>query len=197
MKILHRLVPFIFLICISCKSPSDKILEDFKKVNESLEKNNDLLKKNSYEFKYRLIQLEGAKHPELVKYAGNLFNATDTAIHYLEKLQEMLNLADSSGTDLDVAGNLLVRSPNGDTLGILLQQVSKTAFACPIGANSKSELGRILSDNEAMFTRPDWEKDYFELTPTVAAITILSKFKNDVISAATLVMDDMAGQVKK
>jgi hypothetical protein len=198
MKVLSRVVPFIFLaVCISCKSPSDKILEEFKKVNESLDKSNDVLKKNSYEFKYRLIQLEGAKHPELVKHAGNLFSAADTAIHYLEKLQETLNLADSSGTELDVADNLIVRSPKGDTLGILLQQVSKTALACPIGANSKSELSRILSDNEVPFTKPDWKKDYFELTPTVAAITILAKFRNDVLNATILVMDDMAGQIKK
>ena len=84
-------MPFILLaICISCKSPSDKIVEDFKKVNESLDNSNDILSKNSLEIKYRRIQLEGAKHPELVKHAGNLYTAADTAIHYIEKLQEMM-----------------------------------------------------------------------------------------------------------
>jgi hypothetical protein len=197
MKIFRRLMPFIFLaICISCKLPSDEIAENFKKVNESLEKSNDVLKKNSYEYKYRLIQLEGAKHPELVKHAGNLYYATDTAIHYVDKLQEMLNLADSSGSGLDVSGNLIVRSPNSDTLAILLQHVSETASTCPIGANNKSKLSRVLSDINALPANAGWKKDYFELTPTIAAITILSKFKNDIINAATLAMDDMAGQIK-
>ena len=191
-------MPFILLaICISCKSPSDKIVEDFKKVNESLDNSNDILSKNSLEIKYRRIQLEGAKHPELVKHAGNLYTAADTAIHYIEKLQEMMNLADTTGTDLHVSGNLMVRSPSSDTLAILLQQVSKTASACPIGANSKSGLSSVLADLDAIPANPGWKKNFFERTPTIAAITELNKFKNDVIRASTLAMDDMAGPIKK
>ena len=155
-------MPFILLaICISCKSPSDKIVEDFKKVNESLDNSNDILSKNSLEIKYARIQLEGAKHPELVKHAGNLYTAADTAIHYIEKLQEMMNLADTTGTDLHVSGNLMVRSPSSDTLAILLQQVSKMASACPIDANSKSELSSVLADLDAIPANPGWKKNFF------------------------------------
>jgi hypothetical protein len=110
-------------------------------------------------------------------------------------LREILSAANED--NLNIVTELIEKSANSDTLASLLLNVSDKAKLCPISADKKVVLDESLSAIEHIRTNSSWKKVYFEKAPAIAALTILSKFQNDIKNIATLAMQDMAGQVKK
>jgi gliding motility-associated protein GldM len=45
--------------------------------------------------------------------------------------------------------------------------------------------------------KKDWTAYHFNMVPTIAAVTILSKFQNDIKNSESLIIDDLLGQISK
>lgn len=189
---------FFCILFICCQSPEQKkILEDFKKVNESLEKNKQTLEGNTYEIHYRLILLEKDKHPELAKHADEMYKTAGIALQYVDKMEEHLKKADKTGKDESIATNLLSRGPQGDTLTNVLWNVYQVSMGCPLSTRTIYSMDSTLKEIRSIPVSLNWIGAYFEQTPSSAAVVLLEDIKNDVLYASELVMKDMAGQVKK
>lgn len=184
------------MLCSHCKqkTKSEKILDEFKKVDESLKESNKKLEENTYIQNYLLIKDNQLTNAELTPFADSLYIAIETTLLYTEKLQEILR---SANEDDAAIVTKLIEGPNGDTLGNMLLNVSDKARLCPIHADKKPALDEALSAIEKIRTDRRWKKWYFDKAPAIAALTILAKFQNDIRNVAGLTMLDLAGQIKK
>lgn len=176
------------------KTKSEEILDEFKKVNESLTVSNKKLEENSYIQNYLLIKTNQHAKAELTPFADSLYIAVELALQFTEKLREILRPANEDDAGIVTK---LIEGPNGDTLGSRLLIVSDKARLCPIHADKKPALDEALSAIEIIRTDNNWKKRYFDKAPAIVASTILSKFQNDIRNVAGLTMLDMAGQIKK
>jgi GldM N-terminal domain len=55
----------------------------------------------------------------------------------------------------------------------------------------KSEFDNAILPFLEIENDKDWIRKHFELTPTVAAITMLSKYQNDCYNIASIIMSDI------
>lgn len=172
---------FFCILLICCQSPADK------KTPEA----------DTYEMQYRLILSEKAKNPELAKHADKMYKTTGIALQYVDKMEEYLKKADTTGKNESVATNLLARGPQGDTLINVLWNVFEVALGCPLSTRTIYKMDSTLKEIRSIPVSLNWTGAYFEQTPSSVAVILLEDIKNDVLYASELVMKDMAGQVKK
>ena len=184
-KLLFALVLLLFLT--HCQSPSDQIKKAFDTVDKSLEKSNSVLN-NSIDGLYSTINSVRQKNEPLALKADTIYFVTKQTSNYIDSLKEIMQLQDTLGNNLSVATKLLVFTPTGDILGKALLNVYTNAKSYPIENARQSELDSTLQSFQEIQNNKDWTKIYFEKTPTVAAMTILSKFQNDCKNVATITL---------
>ena len=191
MKSIHIFCSLVLVLTVaSCKSPSEKIKEEFDKVNESLEKSNDEFYSKSWDGIYKLIDLNRVNNGKLALKADTVYNSVNAAKAFLDSIKTVLQTADATGGRLDVASKLLINTTTGKRLQQLLLDVNDrtTAFyADSIGSPVEATLFSI----HEIRTDSGWSNKYFSRSPTVAAQTILSKFQGDCIYAGSAVLMDI------
>ena len=182
------LIAFLFLT--QCKSPSNEIMDAFKTVDSSLKKSMEYLN-NSIDVIYLSIDSNRKTHLTYALYADSIYFSTKHTCNYLDSLKDVLKSKDKSGENIDVATNLIIKSATGDTLIQKLLVVYKYAYSSLIDKSKKGELdSALIRIGEIRFDK-NWKRTYFELTPTFAAMTILSALENDCINAATITLRDI------
>lgn len=86
--------------------------------------------------------------------------------------------------NLDAATRLMGTEGEGEKLRIALEQYKKDILAVDPEINTTFANGLPINAekpvSEAGNTNQSWTDAYFHMTPTIAALTILSKFQNDV-----------------
>ena len=189
---LNRLILYLALCLFltHCKSPSDQIKDAFKTVDESLEKSNNVLS-NSVEGLYSAIKSNRQKNESLALRADSIYFATNDANKFIDSLKQTMQLQDTSGMNLNLATTLLVFTNTGDSLAKMLLNVYANASSYPLANSKKQMLDSALQSIQEIQHDQQWTKKYFKATPTVAAITILTKFQNDCTNAATITLADI------
>jgi len=182
-------LPF-FLFLTHCQSPSDQIKKAFDTVDKSLEKSNSVLN-NSIDEIYSTINDVRQKNEPLALKADTIYFVTKQASNYIDSLKEIMQLQDTLGTNLNVATKLFVFTPTGDNLKKVLLDVYTNTKSYSIDNARQSELDSTLQSFREIQSNKDWTKLYFEKTPTIAAITMLSKFQNDCKNVATITLADI------
>jgi len=196
---------YLVLTALLALNVSSEILNAFKTVNNSLMNANGIIEaKNEGLFKSFEAKLRDQKTAQLAAIwkpkADKAKSLADDMFTYIEALK--VDLMKEAGLDaqgnykednLDVATRVLVDGPKGKEF---LQKLTdyKTQLL-NIDPSIKAEFANTLpldlsipaSNNTA--SKKDWGYAYFHMTPTVAAITMLSKFENDVKNAEALVVD--------
>jgi hypothetical protein len=181
------------VLLIHCKSPSDKILDEFKKVNASLEKSgNSFTDANSIEYLYSSIRLNQQKNAPLAEKAAKLYSITKDAHAYLERLKEHME-KDSSGVNTSFVASLMIGTPAADTLSQKLSAVYDYSYAALNDQNKIRSLDSVMITFKEIRNSKQWTTKYFDQTPTIAAIAILTKFQYDCLDAARIVL----GAIKK
>ena len=165
MNTLNFFVLLIIILAISCKSPSEKVMDNFKEVDESLEKTNKTVDSLSRQMKF--VGFDKAVADSLEK----LFDNTSV---YLKRLKSELDSSDSHGEKLGVAKDILIKTQKGDSLFNYLVQVYDVA-----NKYGDSTSRQYLIDLRK-YGKDKWLERYFRKVPTIAASTILSKFQNDL-----------------
>jgi len=207
---------YLVLTALLALNVSSEILNAFKTVNKSLENTNNTVNNSTMSIMTSLEQkskdpVTAVKGQVWLPKAQQVQNYSKTLFTYIQGLKDQI-LTESGGSttdpdkkfkedNLDIATRLLVEKGKGKEL---LQKLSEyktnilkkidpkidSAFssALPIDLNipsSRSKAGKT------------WEGAYFHMVPTVAALTILSKFQNDVKTSENRVVAFCHEQVGK
>ncbi len=210
-------IMYLVLTALLALNVSSEILNAFKTVNRSLENTNFTVNKSTETIMSSLLDKtteEQTKERALIWYpkAQQVVATSKTLYDYLGTLKtKILTLAGGSATDptqpfkednLDIVTKMMVKEGEGkkllaaltkyktDILGI--DSSIKTEFEQSLNIDLSNPPGRDKK------TR-DWEVAYFHMVPTVAGLTILSKFQNDVKTAENKVvafLHNKVGEVK-
>ena len=187
MKALTLSILFAQLFVLTkCKSPSTEIRDAFDKVNKSITTSNRILDSSVQNLYLSTDTIKGLS-VTLKNKADSIYHSTMDIYHFIDSVQNLMETKDSSGTDLDLAENIFIKGSAGDIFAKKLQTVSRCSYLALADSSQKSKLDDILAAIGET-SGQSWKKEYFHETPTIAAITILSKFKNDCTNAATLVL---------
>lgn len=204
---------YLVLTALLALNVSSEILNAFKTVDQSLMNANNIInQKNEEIFASFEAKLKDEKTRERASIwkpkADEVKRLADEVYAYIDALK--LELKKGSGLDeqtgkykednLDAATRILVEPPSakGKELLAKLQEFKTKILA--LDPEIKKEFENSLpidlsipkTDNKG---NNNWESAYFRMTPTIAALTMLSKFQNDVRNAESQVVDFCHQQV--
>lgn len=196
---------YLVLTAMLALNVSAEILNAFRTVNQSLANANEIIElKNqnlfgSFERKAadpktaEKAKVWQAKALQAKGYADNLYT-------YIESLKTDLMVGagqkqaggEYKEDNIDAPTRLLVESNKGKDLYQKLEAYKANLFA--IDKSIRDEFAKTLpmdlstpkSTNQG---NRSWEAAYFRMTPTIASITMLSKFQNDVRNSEAQVVD--------
>ena len=204
---------YLVLTALLALNVSSEILNAFKTVNNSLEASNKVVNASTTDMmnslKMKLAKDESKERAAI--WYPNAEKAQKMTIElndYIQKLKDQIlkeagaNFAsgDSSYKDdnLDIATRIMVEHGEGKNLYNKLQKYKTDILA--IDPKINVEFGTSLPINLAKPKTKNkgnrnWEDAYFRMVPTVAALTILSKFQNDVKTSENRVVNFCHNQV--
>jgi len=204
---------YLVLTALLALNVSAEILNAFKTVNNSLTAASSTLeKKNRNIFDNFKSALNDASTKERAAewspVAEKARNLSEQTITYIENLKTRVILAadynpvDSSYKEDDLeAPTRVMTDPGkaGDSLREELENVRNALLA--LHPSIKKQFANSLpidveipkTNNKA--NSNDWAASYFYMTPAVAALTILSKFENDVKNSEAMIVDYCFQQV--
>ena len=189
---------YLVLTALLALNVSSEILNAFKTVNNSLEQTNKVVTASTDEIMTSLqskLNDDGTKEraQTWLPHAQKTQQLSKDLYNYIQKFKDdILKEAgadyakgDSSYKDdnLDIATRIMVEHGGGKELYKRLDQYRKDILAIDpaIGQQFTNSipinLAKPRTQNKGNKT---WEDAYFRMVPTVAALTILSKFQNDV-----------------
>lgn len=189
---------YLVLTAMLALNVSAEIINAFKTVNNSLEKSNGTLSTATSEIYDAFVaSLEDPKTREKAAIwkpkADQVKELSAQLSSYIDGLKEKLkkesgyNEETGAGIDnLDAATRLMGtgKEGEGEKLRLALEKYKQDILA--IDPEITKEFDHSLPVNAEMpvsqagNTNQEWSAAYFHMTPTVAALTILSKFQNDV-----------------
>jgi gliding motility-associated protein GldM len=190
---------YLVLTALLALNVSSEILNAFKTVNKSLENTNTTVDKSTSTIMKSLVDkladpTTAAKAQIWYPKAQQVQGFSKPVYDFIQKLKDRI-LTEAGGDpkdptkrfkedNLDVATRIMIEKGQGKTLLKLLGDYKNdllTKVDPSIGEEFKTTLP-INLDKPASRTRAGktWEGAYFHMVPTVAALTILSKFQMDV-----------------
>jgi gliding motility-associated protein GldM len=198
---------YLVLTALLALNVSSEILNAFRTVNNSLNHATATIEgKNQNLFRSLQELLKDPKtRDSAMKWAPKAEQAkkiSDDMYSYIGGLQEKLKReagfapekGDSSfkEDDLDAATRLMDKGGEGKNLQQKLERFKADLLGIDpqIGAFFKNSLPIDLTMPEVRDeTNNTWSAAYFRMTPTIAAITILSKFQNDVKNSEAQIVE--------
>ena len=209
---------YLVLTALLALNVSSEILNAFKTVNKSLENTNTTVNKSTETIMKSLLDkladpATAAKAEIWYPKAQQVQSLSKPVFDYIQKLKDRI-LTESGGDpkdptksfkedNLDVATRIMIEKGEGQNLLKLLGDYKNdllTKVDPSIGQEFKTSLpinlDKPASRNKAGKT---WEGAYFHMVPTVAALTILSKFQMDVKTSENRVVQfchNKVGEVK-
>ena len=205
---------YLVLTALLALNVSSEILNAFKTVNNSLEKTNQVVTASTNEIMSSLkdkLNEAGTAEKAKIWYpkAEQVQQYTKGLYDYLADLKIRIMTAakydpaskSERGVDnLDATTRIMVEHGEGKTLYKKLEDYRKqilgtdTAIAENFSKTLPIDLSMPKTKNKSNRT---WEAAYFHMVPTVAALTILSKFQNDVKTSENKVVTFCHEQVGK
>jgi gliding motility-associated protein GldM len=202
---------YLVLTALLALNVSAEILNAFKTVTNSLEKSNGALQdevKNTMD-NFNAAINDPTKRENAVKFKPN----ADKVIALTKELSDYLDAAkkevkDAAGDkgdgqfkedDQDAATRIFVEQSKGDELKSKIEKYVAEIKALGAGdANELKALERMITvDANAPKTEDnkDFKNAYFNMVPAVAALTILSKFQNDIKTTETQLVNHYFSKV--
>ena len=206
---------YLVLTALLALNVSSEILNAFKTVNSSLEKTNTVITASTGDIMKSLADKRNkAEYSERANYwypkAEVVQKKSDEINSFIQGLKDRI-LIEAGGDpkdatkafkedNLDIATRIMIDKGEGPKLEKMLKDYKAAvlgvdtkineAFATSLPLN----LEKPQSKNKAGKT---WEGAYFHMVPTVASLTILSKFQNDIKTTENKVITFCHEQVGK
>ena len=190
------ILPVIILFCCNEGAHTESIESTFKKVEGTLESSSRLLDKDAG-YLLEQIKANSAKNESPAEKADSLFSASEAACQLIDSINQVQKNLDSSGEKIDITDKLLLGTSLGLQLKSKLLSVSNACYSSLTDSMQKPALDSALSWINEIETLEDWDKRHFYMTPTVAGITILNKFKNDCKNATVFCLDLILKELSK
>jgi gliding motility-associated protein GldM len=205
---------YLVLTALLALNVSAEIINAFKTVENSLTKSNNTLSAASDKVYEGLKQsLEDPKTREKASIwapkAAQVKELSDKLAIQIEGLKERVKKeggydpakGDTSNwyNNLEAATRVMDKEGEGEKLHVALEQFKKDILA--IDPEIAKKFASSLPINteppksESGNTNQTWTTAYFHMTPTIAAVTILSKFQNDVKNTENKVASFCAEQI--
>jgi gliding motility-associated protein GldM len=202
---------YLVLTALLALNVSSEILNAFKTVDKSLQTANTIVDKKDTDvmksFEELLKKGETKEKAAIWKpKADAAKKMADDLVAEIEKLKQELKveakLDPATGIfkedDLEAATRLFAGSTGkGDALRAKLQDIKDKLLA--LDPAIKASLANSLPIDVSTADGKNWSDTYFHMTPTIAALTILSKFENDVKNSGSQVVEfchQQVGQVQ-
>ena len=99
--------------------------------------------------------------------------------------------------DLNAAENLLCKSPAGDSLYFKRKKMFQSAINALTDSVNVQQVTSMFADIVTAENAQAWKDSYFRLTPTLGALTVLSKFQNDCVNTMALSLNEIKEQLSK
>lgn len=197
---------YLVLTALLALNVAAEILNAFKTVNRSLETTNATVDASTATILKSLD--EKTKKPETADRANKWYpkakevsGLSKTVYDYIQGLKtQIVKSADGDINDpnkkfkednLDIATHLMVEKGEGKKLYGMLQDYKKNVLNVDPEIKKEFESSLPIDLSKPPTTNKGnntWEAAYFRMVPTVAALTILSKFQNDVKTAENKVV---------
>ena len=199
-------IMYLVLTALLALNVSSEILNAFKTVNRSLENTNTTVDKSTNTIMASLK--EKTTKPETAERANIWLPKADSVVMFSKKVYDfiaslkgkILTAAGGSASDpnkefkednLDIVTKLMVKEGEGKKLFDMLTKYKTDVLG--IHPDIKTEFEKSLQIDLSNPPGRDgktkaWDVAYFNMVPTVAGLTILSKFQNDVKTAENKVV---------
>src|ERR1044071_1015108 len=202
---------YLVLTAMLALNVSSEILHAFKTINQSISASNASIEdKNSKLYAALDEQQKQAGQEARVKPFNDKAKQVKTAaadmIKYLNDWKEKV-ITESGGREengeikrednIDASTLLLVEKKGGDELKKKLEDL-RAMMISVVNPATKEQLANELpirvKDPEKTDNNPqgDWATGYFYNMPTMAVITLLSKFQNDVRNSEAIIINQLA-----
>ena len=198
-------IMYLVLTALLALNVSSEILNAFKTVNRSLENTNFTVNKSTETIMKSLQEKtieDQTKERALVWYpkAQQAVSNSKILYDYLGTLKtKILTLAGGNANDptqpfkednLDIVTKLMVKGGEGKKLKAMLEKYSLDIRSIDPEIDSVFKVPFIDLSNPPGRDKKTraWEIAYFNMVPTVAGLTILSKFQNDIKTAENKVV---------
>lgn len=201
---------YLVLTAMLALNVSSEILHAFEVINESITSSNTSIEDKNEEI-YKTFQAkedDPVQRDRIKEYNDKAKIAKAKSaelIAYLEEWKEKI-VAQAGGRDdegeinkkddIDASTLLLVEQKGGDELKSKLEDLRKTLLGV-VKESNKAQLAKDLpvkiTEVEANDNNPqgDWSTAYFYNMPTMAVVTMMSKFQNDVKNSEALVLNTL------
>lgn len=204
---------YLVLTAMLALNVSSEILHAFKTINKSIissnksiEEKNGLIYQSFQEqedqpatrdrikaYNDRAKQIKAASE-EMVTYLENWKSRIiDRSGGYLDEAQTEIK----SESDIDASTFLLVEKKGGDSLkqritGLRDLMLELVKPMDPQGFANQLPLNIVEPDKSDNNPSADWKVGYFQSMPVMAAVTLFSKFQNDVRNSEAMVLNQLA-----
>jgi len=207
-------IMYLVLTALLALNVSSEIINAFRTINGSLVTSNGIVEeKNKLIFKSFQEKLAKAETHELAAIwapkADKVKASADEVYSYIEALKKELEfessdkgkMKDENGNptfkadDLEAPTRLLVEEPSKKGVELKAKLEAFRALALGIDPLVKAEFETTLPLDLAMpktndkAAKENWGYAYFHMTPTIAALTILSKFQNDIKNSESQIVE--------
>lgn len=200
---------YIVLIAMLALNVSSEILNAFKTVNESIHHSNQSIdEKNAiiYNQFNKQMQQDPQKVGPLRDKAEIVKQQTSALVVYIDSLkkkiiQESGGLDDSGQIkrmdDLDAPSRVMENWKNGPQLKAKMEKLRNDLLAYyPAGKRASAIKSFPLQIQEPpKKSKKTWTQLNFDMVPSIAAITILSKFQNDIKNSEAEIIDYLYSQI--
>ena len=200
---------YLVLTALLALNVSNEIIEAFKTIDKSLINSNGLIEqKNQTLFKSFKDKMDKAETKEKATIWWNKAEKakilSEEVYNYIETLkldlkkEAKLKIVDGveefNEDNLEASTRMFVENKVGDVLKQKLSDFKSNLLNIDtaIGKEFANSLPLNLDNPPAKNStagKNDWAYGYFHMTPTVAALTILSKFQNDVKSSEAAIVE--------
>ncbi|MDR0874526.1 MAG: gliding motility protein GldM [Prevotellaceae bacterium] len=201
---------YLVLTAMLALNVSADILNGFKLVNDSLSntlKTAKVRNEGLYgDFKY-LADQNPTKVGEWLKKSEIVKAKSDSLYQYIDKIKiDIAKIADGeegnpdnleNAGNLDAAGQIGIVNGRGKVLRNLLASYSGTIVGLVDDPKMKEEFTKTFETKDKVVngTKTPWEDQVFESMPAAAAVTILSKFQNDIKNSEARIIQYLIGQI--
>jgi gliding motility-associated protein GldM len=200
---------YIVLTAMLALNVSAEILNAFKTVNESIHHSNlSIDQKNAiiYQQFEKQMQQDPAKVGPLRERAQQVKLLCAQTNAYIDSLKNRI-VTESGGRDdsgeivkmddLDAASRIMENQRNGAALQARLEDLRTKLLAFfPASARASAEKTLPLVIEMPPHTeKKTWSQANFDMVPTIAAVTILSKYQNDIKNSEAQVIDYLYSQI--
>jgi len=208
---------YLVLTALLALNVSNEILHAFKVINRSIDKSNASIENKNEELYENFLANEKQEgkyervHPFRVK-ADEVKKEADEMFKYLQTWKERI-ISESGGTspgepgdedsirinredNIDATTHMLVEKGGGDTLKKRLADLRTSMLAQLSPADQKLLEGQLplrIEQPHKTDNNPsaDWKVSYFHNMPTMAAITLIAKFQNDVRNSESQIINQL------